>query len=141
MPLQSDSNMGKQLFQNGNKAARKHGIRALEDAGPKSLEPQQVGRLQELRQLVRTHPGRMELRIELTARAALIVDLAMSELTRHADSGESIFDSMVIKRGGTWFAELRRLLADFPEDSSDHAELAHIYTVIQEAEDNDNDAG
>ena len=102
-------------------AARKHGIRALELSGPDSLEvePEKVAALHELREMVRSEPGRRDLREELTARVALIVEMGFGELIKWTDQGRPLFQSPVIKRASTWVAELRRLLDSFPMDYDD----------------------
>lgn len=106
----------KQLERNRN-APRTHGIYAFRDNGPEALDASKVGSLQELRELVSTQPGRMELRQEMAARVALICYLAYGEMVEVADEkGKSIFDAPVTKRAGTWFAELRRLLDAWPDD-------------------------
>lgn len=103
-------------FTAGNTAARKHGIDALIERGPSTVEPGRVGRLAELRQLVRTHPGRMELREEMAVRCAMICDIAFSEIVVARREGQPIFDTPVMKRAATWFAELRRTLDGFPAE-------------------------
>ncbi len=49
-------------FQPGNQKAVSHGIHAFQDNGPGRLQPAQINRLEELRQLVKEEPGRQELR-------------------------------------------------------------------------------
>ena len=103
-------------FVTGNNAARKHGIYAFKDRGEESLTIENVKSLHDLRELVKTNPGRQELRQELAARVALIVYLGFNEMQKDAESGR-LWRGPVIKSAATWVAELRRLLDSFPEDS------------------------
>lgn len=118
-------------FEKGHTAAEKHGIHTFEARGVTALEPGRLSRLAELRQLVKSQPGRLELREELTARCALIVDIAMSELVKTHEAGDSIWDSPVIKRAGTYLAEMRRLLDSFPPDDADNDVTDQIRRVIE----------
>jgi hypothetical protein len=97
------------------KASRKHSIYAFSDRGAEALSTENVNSLNDLRELVKTHPGREELRRELTARVALVCYMGFSELSNDAQKG-SIWESPVIKRAATWVAELRRLLDSYPDD-------------------------
>jgi len=115
------------------RTSRTHGIYSLRDSGPKTLDPVQIERYSELKQLVKTHPGRIELREELAARAALLVDLGFSELIKTASDGQSVWDSPVIRRMGTYMAELRRILDSFP--ANDNQQSAN--EIIQELMAND----
>lgn len=102
-------------------AARKHGIRAFETRGEDALLPAQITRLAELRLQLRDAPGRMELRQELTARMALIVEIGFAHIAEQRARGEDIWEGGIIKRYGTYAAELRRLLDSFgdkPEQGS-----------------------
>lgn len=122
-------------------AARKHGIRALQERGPGSLvEPEKITRLAELRQLVRTNQGRADLRDEHTARTALIVEIAFSEIAKHVEGGKSLFTSPVIRRASTWWAEFRRCLDGYPAQAGGNGnsgELGHIDAILQEADGDD----
>ena len=103
--------------QRNNENAKRHGIRQFEDRGPARLtDPAQIERFAELKRMVKSEPGRIELRQELAARAALLVDLGFSELIRTNEAGKSIWNTPTIKRMGTYMAELRRLLDSFPAD-------------------------
>lgn len=115
-------------------AARKHGIYAFRDRGPDALiEPQQVSSLAELRELVRTQPGRDALRQEMTARVALICYMGFSELKNWADDGKPIWESPMIRRAATWMAELRRLLDTFPPEK----EAIDITEILRGSEDDE----
>jgi hypothetical protein len=100
-------------------AARTHGIHALRRRGPDALEPEKIGSLAELRQLLRTHPGRLELMEEQAARLGLICEMAFAELAEARARGESIWEGAIIKRAGTYFAEYRRLLTSLPDADRD----------------------
>jgi len=98
-------------------AARTHGLRAFEARGERSLEPGQVNRLQELREMVRDRPGREDLRRELLARTALLVEIGFAHLRQEAEAGADIWGSNVVKRLGTYLAESRRLLDSFRDET------------------------
>lgn len=104
-------------------AARTHGLYSFENGGPDTLAPAKVERLAELREMVKTHPGREAIRQETTARVALIVEIAFSEMQETAEAGESIFDAGVTQRAATWFAELRRYLDAWPPDELENANI------------------
>jgi hypothetical protein len=97
-------------------AARKHGIYAFRDRGEDSLTAENIKSLRDLRELVKTKPGREELRRELTARVATICWMGFGELQKAGKQG-NLWNSPVIRRAATWVAELRRLLDSFPDDS------------------------
>lgn len=64
-------------MEDGRKAGQKgntHGMFALRDRGRAALEPSEIASLDELRDLLATHPGRVEVRTELAARTMMIVD-------------------------------------------------------------------
>jgi hypothetical protein len=100
-------------------ANRKHGIYAFRDRGESALvDPEHVSSLTELRQLVRSQPGRQALREEMTARVALICYLGFSEVQKWHSDGKPIWESPVLKRASTWMDELKRLLDSFPPDQA-----------------------
>lgn len=114
-------------------ASRKHGIHAFESRGERALAPAEVARLQELRNLVRTAPGRREIREEIVARLVVIARKVFNDMEQMAGS-EEWWESGVVKRGGTYLAELRRWLDTFPtQDGSQYdAELERIREVVEE---------
>ena len=102
--------------QYGNNHARKHGVNSLLNSGPDKLtDPVKITRMAELRQLVKSEPGRQEIRAELTARMALLCDLGFSYLGQQVEveDGADIWSLDVIKRLATYTAETRRLLDSF----------------------------
>ena len=104
--------------QYGNNHARKHGVNSLLNSGPDKLtDPVKITRMAELRQLVKSEPGRQEIRAELTARMALLCDLGFSYLGQQVEveAGADIWSLDVIKRLATYTAETRRLLDSFTE--------------------------
>ena len=119
----SDNGLTDAEHEQRKQAARSHGIYSFRDNGPGTLAPEKVGRLAELREMVKTQPGREQIRQETTARVALITELAYAEMRDAADDGESIFDAPVTARAGTWFAELRRLLDAWPPDELESANV------------------
>ena len=97
------------------KAPRTHGVHSFERRGQDALEPAQVARLVELRQMVSDAPGRTELRRELTARMALICELGFAHLRQQAENGEDVWQGGIIRRLGSYVAETRRLLDSFED--------------------------
>lgn len=104
------------LFTAGNMVAKKHGLHAFQERGEASLEPQQISRLAEIRQMVKDTPGRLELRNELTARMSMICELGFAHLAEEAKNGHDIWTSGVIKRLATYVAETRRLLDGYADE-------------------------
>jgi hypothetical protein len=98
-------------------ASRKHGEYAFRRRGDDALEPSQISALSELRELVETNPGRLELRKELTARMALICEIGFSYLREQVEDGEDIWAGGIINRLSTYVAETRRLLDSFSDDT------------------------
>ena len=117
-------------------AKRTHGIYAFQDRGEESLEPANIGRLAELRRLVKTYRGRQELRQELFARTMLICDIAYGELRTTSEQGISIMENPVIRIASTWYALANRILDSFPEE--DREGLSS--DIIQQALDHEQDA-
>lgn len=109
--------------------ARSHGTHSFQQRGEVSLKPHQVNRLAELRQMVIDAPGRTELRQELTARTALLVDLGFAYLMEQVEAGEDIWQGGIIRRLATYIGESRRLLDSF----DDNAPRGDAVTLIQEA--------
>ena len=102
-------------FKDGNRASITHGTRSLENSGPSRLSPENISRLSELRDMVKSDSGRMDIRRELTARMALICDLGFSHLSQQQQDGANIWDGGIIRRLATYTAETRRLLDSFQE--------------------------
>ena len=118
-------------FQPGNRKAVSHGIHAFQDNGPNRLQPAQINRLAELRELVKEEPGRQELRQELTARMALICELGFAHLRERTEAGDDIWSSGIIRRLATYVAETRRLLDSFqPEQPGFFAEEQFISQIV-----------
>lgn len=120
-------------FTQGHKQNIKHGIDSFAAHGDGRLQARQITRLSELRQLVESEPGRMDLRKELTARTMLIVELGYAHLRQQAEKGEDIWAGGVIRRLASYIAETRRLLDSFPgEGRYIDTELIKIQRVIDE---------
>lgn len=115
----------------GSANALKHGVFAENLTTIERLQPEKINRLVELRQLVKTEPGRLEIREELTARMALIVDLGFSHLAQQQAEGDDIFATAVLKRLQGYVAETRRLLDSFEElEPGFNAEHERIRKVL-----------
>ena len=121
----------------GNTRSVKHGIDAFRTRGPGRLQdPASIERYSELKRLLATQPGREDLRIELGARAFLLVEMGFSELHRVYETGGDLWESPVIRRYATFLAECRRILSDWP-DSEQALESAN---VIMDMLNNDKDS-
>lgn len=104
----------KQPFrEDGKSIAEKHGVFAVEARGESALAPAEVESLRELREMVRTHPGRQEIREEIVARLVIITRKVFRDMERLAESPKW-WEAGVVRRGGTYLAELRRWLDTFP---------------------------
>lgn len=112
-------------------AGRKHGLYAFRDRGEDSLTAENISSLHDLRELVKTRPGRNELRMELTARLAMICWIGFSELQKEGATG-NLWTSPVIRRAATYIAELRRLLDSFPDDA-DIIDAGMILSTLEKA--------
>lgn len=99
--------------EDGTPIALKHGIVALEARGESALAPAEVESLRELREMVRTHPGRQEVREEIVARLVIIARKVFNDMEQLAESPKW-WEAGVVRRGGTYLAELRRWLDTFP---------------------------
>ena len=104
----------KQPFrEDGKSIAEKHGVFAVEARGESALAPAEVESLRELREMVRTHPGRQEIREEIVARLVIITRKVFNDMEQLASSPKW-WEAGVVRRGGTYLAELRRWLDTFP---------------------------
>ena len=118
----------------------KHGIIAAERGGPEALmrvDPKLVKRLSELRLLVDTEPGRREIRLELAARLALIMELGTAEISRVIERGDDVFDTPVLGRYLSFANGLHRMLRDWPdpiEEAQFVEEMDRIHKVLADAE-------
>jgi hypothetical protein len=108
----------------------------LQDRGAEALEKPQRSRYAELRELVKSQPGREEFREELLTMVMMIVELGIGELRETADGDESIFSTPVIKVLGLYMNTAARLIDSFPKSgaqSSIQVELKRIDKVVKEA--------
>jgi len=107
----------------GNTNAVTHGIYNLENRTPEAMTPFDVSTLHELRQLLKTDAGRLDLKIEVIARLAMIARKFFSDAFDTAKA-ERWWESGVVGRGATYLAELRRWLDTVPAEQKD-------YTLIE----------
>lgn len=110
----------KQLARN-QQAARKHGAYAFQSSGEASLAPEGRSRLAEIRELVRTQPGNLQLRQELAARTVMLAELGLAHLEERYGQAEGderfkLWSDPILARLGTFIAEARRQLETLPTD-------------------------
>lgn len=129
MSKQQKYKVSSKAFLQRQEAARKHSIHAFESRGEEALNPSKINRLRELRQLLAEDPGRIEYRLELTARMALICELGFAHLKAKADAEEDIWESGVIRRLATYVAETRRLL-DSCEDELPRSSATELIAQV-----------
>lgn len=98
-------------------SSKKHGAYAFEKRGEPALCPSEVASLKELRELVRTYPGRQEVREEITARLVIIARKVFFDMEKQMGNPKW-WESGVVKRGATWISELRRWLLSFPQETT-----------------------
>ena len=101
--------------QKAGQASKKHGAYAFESRGEAALEPAEIASLQELRDLVRTEPGRQDVREEISARLIIVARKVFNDMELQLEN-PNWWDSGVVKRGATWIAELRRWIESFPPE-------------------------
>ena len=106
---------------------------AVAARGRDALDPAEVQRLEDLRELLATEPGRMEVRQELAARVAIIVERGLQWLGVH---GEEHFAKGTgpLKYLGVYSGLLARLLDNWPElDGGERViELERIQKVLED---------
>lgn len=124
-------------FKSGNKAAKKHGIRAVEERGTAAMNEQRMGFFASLRKQVETHPGRLDLRHDLAAMAVLLAKLFFSQATKEVKEGINIVDSPSGKRVGYHIALADRILGSIP-DEDEHDDSATIIKQSLEVTDESN---
>lgn len=132
---------GKGRLLPGSENARKHGLSSFERHGDKSLiDPKEINALAELRLLVKTVPGRLDIREELTARVALLTSIGFSSLFERYGNPElparlrvKMWEDPVMKRLATYAALLDRLLRGFPPEMSEDykEELERIRKAVE----------
>ena len=119
-----------------------HGMK-LAEGGERSLihfDPKLVKRLDELRVLMDTEPGRRDLRVELGARVALIVELGIAEIGRQMEQqGSDLFDTSVIHKLGTYVNTLSRMLRDWPSPIDDAIQVTELERIDKALKDHGGD--
>lgn len=93
-----------------------HGMYAFEERGQAALDPTKISRLAELRSMVKTQGGRRELKLELLARTALLVEIGFERLRQQNEEGKSIWEGGVISRLGSYMALVHRLVDSTPNE-------------------------
>ena len=109
----------------GKHIAEKHGIFAIEARGRTALDPAEVGRLEDLRELLASQPGRMQVRQELAARVVIIVERGFQWLEANGDA-HFAKGTGPLKYLGVYSGLLARLLDNWPnpiEGARDVTEL------------------
>lgn len=102
----------------GNQNAVKHNLYGFRDRGENALTEPQKSRYIELKQQFDSQPGRVEYRKDLAVHLATMVELGMSDIRKHAESGRSIWTSAPTARLGTYVNALIRLMDNWPKDQS-----------------------
>ena len=88
--MQPGDNLTQEMRSEGGKASRAHGMYSMEFSGPDALaDPTQITRMAELREILRTQPGRDEVRHELAARLVLMVEMGIASV-RERYEGEHV---------------------------------------------------
>lgn len=73
-----------------SEANLQYGMKRLQHSHIATIDPQQVQRLNELRQLSSSHPGRDEVLKELAVRAVMIVELGSNNCTKNLNAFELV---------------------------------------------------
>jgi hypothetical protein len=107
-------------------ASRTHGMYALENRGEAALDPEGRTRLQELRELFESEPGRVEYRKELAAHIALMLELGFSSVRETAERGGNIWKSSPVGRMGTYLNSLIRLIDGWPKDKGELIDVTEL---------------
>ena len=114
---------------------------AFRDRGEAGLiDPQQISKLDELREMVKSDAGRIELKLELAARLGLLAEIGFGSLhdryaskkARKSHTG-NLWDDPVIKRLATYLNLYVRVLDSFSreDDSNEYREeLKRIHEAI-----------
>jgi len=89
-----------------------HGVHSFEKRGEAALVPAEVASLQELRELVAYPEGREQVRQEVTARLVIICRKVFGDMEASL-ADPQWWEAGVVRRGGTYLAELRRWLDTF----------------------------
>jgi len=105
-------------FKKGNTAAMTNGVSSLQTRAPVGMSPFDLDTLEELRHLVRTDAGRDDVKIEIIARLVLVARKFFSD-AMEGPKGARWWESGVVKRGGTYLAELRRWLDTMPKQQQE----------------------
>lgn len=126
------------MAKEGNTNAEKHGIHTFEQRGELALNPFEVNSLDELRAIVKTDPGRKEIKDEVVARLVIIIRKFFNDMQNNFKD-PSWWNSGAVARGGTYLAELRRWLETYGASKDEINEV--LLQAIQSAEEriNDND--
>jgi len=118
---------GRDPVEDGRKAgqtSKTHGMEALAARGRAALDPAEVASLDELRDLLNTHPGRIEVRTELAARTMMIVEKGYQHVEgKHFTEGGGPLRYLAV-----YSNLLARLLDSWPdpiEGAKDVTELMH----------------
>jgi hypothetical protein len=112
--------------------SRSHGVYALRDRGPESLEPAQRSRYQELREMVKSQPGREEFREELLATVMMIVDLGVGELRQASELGQGIWTTPIIKSLASYVNSAARLIDSFPINDMKSVRMTQVIEEMKE---------
>ena len=115
----------------GNTNPETHGLHTIERRGREALNPAEVQSIGELRAMLDTPPGRIEVRKELTARIALIVARGVHYLEQdgieHFQKGTGPLKYIAIYAG-----LLQRLLDKWPDPLGEAIDVSEVLEQAQE---------
>jgi len=120
-------------FQNGNQAAKKHGLDAVLRRGLEAMDEQQMGHFAAIRRQMDKYPDRLELRKDGATWAYWLAEAFFYRGLQELAEGVDLLDAKAPKRTGYYIGVHDRINADLPdEDSSAHQlEHARIAEVIE----------
>lgn len=98
-----------------NTNAVSHGVHSAANRPPALMNPLDVQTLTELRDLIRSGDGRIELRLEIIARLTLVARKFFADISRN-QSDPAWWNSGVVRVGGSYLSELRRWVDSMPPD-------------------------
>ena len=116
----------------GNTNGETHGLHTIERRGREALNPAEVQSIGELRAMLDTPPGRIEVRKELTARIALIVARGVRYLEQdgieHFQKGTGPLKYIAVYAG-----LLQRLLDKWPDPLDEAINVSIVLERAQES--------
>lgn len=116
----------------GGRVTKTHGIHSFEERGEDSLTGLETMSLRALKELVRSDAGREDVKREIVARLVLIARKMFGDMEASLDN-PGWWESGVVKRGGTYLAELRRWLETLPPEKREIKNVTDLlHSVVPE---------